>query len=68
MDEFEVIVDEVVRFRGTFQEAHGEAQALRRAGQSPLVRRARPGDPAGIGGEESQSEAREDEDFKDLPF
>ncbi len=44
MDDFVVVVDGVVRFQGTFEEAAREAATLRQGGASPVVRRAQPDD------------------------
>jgi len=66
MNEFVVVVDRVVRFWGTFQEAVDRAAKMRPAGERPLVRRAQPGEIPGIDIEEPQSWEDDDDDL--IPF
>ena len=66
MNEFVVVVDRVVRFWGTFQEAVDRAAEMCRAGERPVVRRARPGEIPGIAIEEPPSWEDDDDDL--IPF
>ena len=66
MNEFVVIVDDVIRIRGTFEEALDEAAEIRLTGERPVVRRARPGEIPGIDIEEPPSWEDDDDDL--IPF
>ena len=66
MNEFVVVVAGVVRYWGPFREAIDQAAEMRRVGQLPVVRRARPGDKPGIDGQEAPQWEDDDDDL--IPF
>jgi len=66
MAEFAVVVDGVVRFLGTFDEAHHEAQVLRGMGERPVVRRAQPDDT--VEDTRRRRPSWEDDDPDVIPF
>ncbi len=66
MVEFAVVVAGVVRYLGTFDEAHREAQVLRGMGERPVVRRAQSGDA--VEDTRRRRPSWEDDDDEVIPF